>query len=33
MTVTIKIENEPAPSLRSANDDLALVEHQINGYR
>jgi hypothetical protein len=31
--VTIEIGNEPAPSLRSANDDLALVEHQINGYR
>jgi hypothetical protein len=31
--VTIEIGNEPAPSLGSANDDLALVEHQINGYR
>jgi hypothetical protein len=31
--VTIKIGNEPAPSLGSANDDLALVEHQINGYK
>jgi hypothetical protein len=33
MTVTIKIENEPAPCLGSVNDDLALVKHQINGYR
>jgi hypothetical protein len=31
--VTIEIGNEPAPCLGSANDDLALVEHQINGYR
>jgi hypothetical protein len=31
--VTIEIGNEPTPSLGSANDDLALVEHQINGYR
>jgi hypothetical protein len=31
--VTIEIGNESAPSLGSANDDLALVEHQINGYR